>query len=402
MKLLFIVHVFFPNIGGSSRIYYEICKRLSPDEVYVLTQKRPAGCKEETMGWKEFDAKQKFKIYRIGRLRSRITGSGKAPNMLVSLCRFVFYDLPIGIYVMLTASYIIVKERIEVVCLENPDYLGWVSLLVKYVFGRKTVFYLFGEELTASSGSRFFERPRFFYLSRADGLIAISEFTKSVLDARGLGHKTTLIYPGIDANPLADEAVKENIISKYGLAGKKILLSIGRFERHKGIDNVIRALSLVKEKIPNIVYLIGGEGPEEANLRKLTEDLKMGDIVKFLGQVSGEEMASCYGLCDIFILANKQLKDGTVDGFGMVFIEAGSMGKPVIGGRAGGVPEAIIDKETGILVDGEDVNDIERAVLRLFGDPEFAGMLGDNGKKRAAEFGWNEVVEKFKKVCRAL
>jgi phosphatidylinositol alpha-1,6-mannosyltransferase len=361
-----------------------------------------AGRKEEIKGWRDFDAKQKFKIYRVRRLRSKIVKSKVRPNIFVSLYRFVFNDLPIAIYVMFKISYIIAKDNIDIVCLENPDYLGWASLLSKYVFRKKTIFYLFGEELISSVRSRVIEKPRFFYLSRADELIVISKFTKKLLSDRGIGHKTVLIYPGMDMDSIVDEAVKSRIVSKYNLSGKRILLSISRLDQHKGIDNAIRAIAVLKDKIPDILYLIGGEGREEISLRKLTEDLGVEDTVKFLGLVSKEELAACYELCDIFILANKQLKNGTVDGFGMVFIEAGGKGKPVIGGRVGGVSEAIIDGETGILVNTEDIDDLKNAILRLLNDPELARRLGENGRRRAAEFCWDKVAEKFKKVCQAL
>lgn len=401
MKILFIANVFFPHVGGSSRIYYEICSRLLPDEVCVYTQKRLAWEEEEVAGWREFDRKQKYKTYRVRRLRSRIIKDNRGRGIFHSLIRLVFLDLPLMCYVFTAFSCIIFKEKIRIICLENPDYLGWIALIGKYIFRKKIIFYLHGEELTAHTGAKA-EKKRFYYLKKADKLIANSEFTKRILDRNNLGDKTVIIRPGVSIELRQNEQAKSDIYKKYGLRGKKVLLSIARLEEYKGIDNILRAMTLVLRRIPDAVYLIGGCGMEEESLKNLAKELRLGDSAIFLGQVSTEDLPVYYGLCDVFILANRQTSEGVVDGFGMVFIEAGSFGKPVIGGNAGGVPEAILDGQTGILVNGEDVDGIAGAILRLLEKPELAKKLGENGRQRALEFGWDRVAVKFQKACLEL
>ena len=100
-----------------------------------------------------------------------------------------------------------------------------------------------------------------------------------------------------------------------------------------------------------------------------------------MGEVADSDLSDYYALCDIFIMPNREEGAGDVEGFGIVFLEAGWMGKPVIGGRSGGVPDAVKDGETGLLVDGRSVPEIEEAVARLLSDPALARSMGDKGRK---------------------
>ena len=403
MRILLVATVFYPQVGGSSRDYYEACNRFPAGEALVLTQKRLAWESEEVKGWREFDREQKFKIYRVRRLRSRIIKTDKKPNIVISLFRLIFNDLPLMAYVLLKFSYLVIKEKIDIVCFENPDYLGWLSLISKYIFRRKSIFFLHGEEIACHYDSRGFAKIRFFYLSKADKLIIFSgEFAKNVLKPYKLDSRATVIRPGLSLDRNVDSKIKNDLKTRFASSGQRVLLTISRLEEHKGIANIIRSIPLVSKKFQNFVYLIGGNGKEEDTLKGLTKELGLEDKIKFLGRIKDEELAAYYDLCDVFVLANIQTKDGVVDGLGVVFIEAGSMGKPVLGGRVGGVPEAVIDGETGILVDGTNVPEISNAIIRLFEDPELAKKLGENGRKMALRSSWDKVAEEFGKACNDL
>lgn len=398
MKILFTVVSFLPQMGGSARLYYEICRHLPAGEACVLTQRRTASQKHDVSNWKQFDASQKFKIYRLVRLRPVMPKSDKKPALFISLCRFVFSDLPLMGYIGVRFFHVILKERPDIVCFDDPDHLGWLMLMNKYVLKKRSLFYLHGEELNSYSGGRR-ERLRFFYLSKADTLIVNSEFTKGLLAQHDLDSKAVVVRPGVNlSSPLAARC--ENAPPPY--TGKKVILSINRLEPHKGIDRVIRAIPLVVKRFPDLVYLIGGEGSEEQSLKSLASQLKLQGIVQFLGYIPEERLPEYYDMCDIFVLANIEPRKGLMDGFGMVFIEANSRGKPVIGGNIGGVKEAIIDGETGFLVDGENINDIAEKIIRLLNDRDLARKLGENGKIRAKQFGWERVAKEFKKVCLGL
>jgi phosphatidylinositol alpha-1,6-mannosyltransferase len=115
--------------------------------------------------------------------------------------------------------------------------------------------------------------------------------------------------------------------------------------------------------------------------------------------VPDQELAAYYAACDLFIMPNREI-DGDIEGFGMVFLEAGAARKPVIGGRSGGTEDAIVHGITGLRVDGTDVEAIAFAVVSLLLDPARAKILGEAGRRRIEqEFTWEAVVEQTRGLC---
>jgi phosphatidylinositol alpha-1,6-mannosyltransferase len=160
----------------------------------------------------------------------------------------------------------------------------------------------------------------------------------------------------------------------------------------KGFDKVIEAMPRVLEKIPNLVYLVAGSGPNEETLKKKAEKLPN---VKFLGLVDDEKKWLLLNLSDIFITVSKYRKDD-FEGFGIVFLEAALAGKPVIAGNTGGVDEAVEDGETGLLVDPDDNSAIADAIINLSTNPQLRYELGSKALKRAVEeFNWNWQAKKI-------
>lgn len=202
--------------------------------------------------------------------------------------------------------------------------------------------------------------------------------------------KIFILYPGVDTNTFYPANVSDFKNELY-LSSRKVLLTVGRLDKRKGHDNVIRALPAIIREIPNIIYLIVGEGDQRKALDVLVKDLNVQDYVKFLGYVSNKDLAKFYNLCDLFIMANRELEDGDTEGFGMVFIEANACGSPVIGGRCGGVIEAIEDNVTGLMVDPYSVDDIESKIIFLMKNESIAKDLGEKGLKRVIDrFKWEE------------
>jgi phosphatidylinositol alpha-1,6-mannosyltransferase len=174
---------------------------------------------------------------------------------------------------------------------------------------------------------------------------------------------------------------------------------MGRLQRRKGQDMVIQALSLILKKFSNVKYLIAGIGEELAALQQLAQDLGVWDNVVFVGQVTDHERAAYYAACDVFIMPNRQI-GADIEGFGMVFLEAGAAGKPVIGGKSGGTGEAIKDGVTGLRVDGDNVKSIVGAVLSLLTDSTKAHAMGERGKQWVeTAFAWESIVERTRQLA---
>src|SRR5205814_3205463 len=150
--------------------------------------------------------------------------------------------------------------------------------------------------------------------------------------------------------------------------GRRLILSVGRLQRRKGFDSVIRALPLLSEQGVDAHYVVIGSGDDGQYLQRLAAELGVSDRVHLLGHVGYEDLPRWYAACDLFVMPNRDI-DGDTEGFGLVFLEAASAGKPAIAGIAGGTGSAVVDGVTGLRVDGEQLQAIAGALTRLLANP---------------------------------
>ncbi len=144
-----------------------------------------------------------------------------------------------------------------------------------------------------------------------------------------------------------------------------IFLTISRLVKRKNIYNVVLALGELKKEGLKFIYYIAGEGVEKGRLVTLVEKLHLQEEVKILGKVSEEEKKNLYLECDYFVLPSVyDEENGSIEGYGIVFIEANTYGLPVLGGNTGGMTEAIVDGETGFHCDGS-MEDIKKKIIKL-------------------------------------
>ena len=210
--------------------------------------------------------------------------------------------------------------------------------------------------------------------------------------------KLHVVHPGVNPEFSVDSKSLNSITTQYNLSNKTVLFSAGRLVKRKGFENVAKAMTEVNKKFPDLHYFIAGDGPEKMNLLDYSMQSKN---ITFLGRVSDKERDAWLAACDIFIMpAYKEGDD--FEGFGIVYLEANIAGKPVIGGRSGGVPEAIDDGVSGLLVDPKDNNDIAKAIERLAGDVSLSKKLGRQGHDRALEwFNWERQIGRFYKIINS-
>jgi phosphatidyl-myo-inositol dimannoside synthase len=173
--------------------------------------------------------------------------------------------------------------------------------------------------------------------------------------------------------------------ARLGLGStQRLILSVGRLQRRKGFDSVIRVLPLLRERAIDACYALIGVGDDQAYLRQLATEHGVADRVHLLGHVDYDELPRWYAACDVFAMPNRDIA-GDTEGFGLVFLEAAASGKPAVAGTAGGTGSAIVDGVTGLRVDGERIEDIAKALERLLRDPEAARQMGLNGRRRVLE-----------------
>lgn len=198
-----------------------------------------------------------------------------------------------------------------------------------------------------------------------------------------LGTTPSHFRPGVDPR-----AVRE----RYGLDGGPWLLTVARLEWHKGIDTVLRALGEVRRAHPGARYAVAGEGPRRAQFEALARGLGLADAVRFLGHVPDAELPALYNAADLYLGVSRR-HELLVEGFGIALVEASACGLAVVGGRSGGVAEAVRDGETGLLVDAEAPGAVAAVVVRLLGDEALRRRMGAAGR-RAVEtyYNWDRVA----------
>jgi phosphatidylinositol alpha-1,6-mannosyltransferase len=217
-------------------------------------------------------------------------------------------------------------------------------------------------------------------LRDADYVFAVSTFTGNLLTRQGIRDDYILLPPVLRTDR-QDEAISPR--DQLGLLDDElVLLTVGRLIARKGHVRVLAAFPEVLDKFPNTKYVIVGDGPERHNLESTVSSLGLERVVQFAGAVPDSRIPSYYANSDAFVLPCGFIPPNDVEGFGIVFLEANSYRKPVIAGNSGGVPDAIVNGKTGILVDPESSTSLKSAIIELLANPEQRARMGAEGYRR--------------------
>lgn len=243
-----------------------------------------------------------------------------------------------------------------------------------------------------------------FTFKRAKKLISVSEFTRRNLLRLGVPSSKIVVIPGgVDTGKFTPGVDTSRIKKKYGLENKKVLLTVSRLARRKGIDMVIETLPELLKKFPELVYVVVGEGKDKRRLKEIARRKGVKEKVIFAGFVPPEKLPLYYGACDLFVMPSREEKRGDAEGFGLSYLEAGASGKAVVGGNSGGIKEAIRDGITGILVEPFSKEDLKEGILKLLKNDKLREEMGKKGRERARkEFDWLVVGKKIKKVMEEI
>jgi phosphatidyl-myo-inositol dimannoside synthase len=240
-------------------------------------------------------------------------------------------------------------------------------------------------------------------------LVAISHWTRdlclTVLDELGLDDRKLdlrIVPLGTDPVRFRPGIDPATVRSRYDLDERRWLLSVARLTPHKGIDTGLRVLSRLRERYPDLGYAVVGSGEQLSTLKGMAERLGVANRVRFLSALPDGDLPAVYNCAEIY-LGLSRLTDQAAEGFGISLVEASASGVPVLAGQNGGIPEAVRDRETGLLVNVEDPEEVCRALISLLDDRSLAQRLGDGGR-RAVEsyYNWDRVTADLASIGREL
>jgi len=246
-------------------------------------------------------------------------------------------------------------------------------------------------------------------LSSAAVLVANSEWTRdhcltllSELEIDASPELVRVVPLGADHQAFRPGIDTGDVRARYGLDDGRWLLSVARLTRHKGIDIALQALARLKGRYPALRYAVVGAGEEQAALAAEARELGVADRVRFLTDVPDRDLPALYNCSELYLGVSRMMEQ-RVEGFGISLAEASACGVPVIAGRSGGIPAAVRDGDTGVLVEAERPDAVAEAVARLLDDPALRARLGAAGR-RAAEghYNWDRVTADLRRIGHEL
>jgi phosphatidyl-myo-inositol dimannoside synthase len=358
-RIVVLTEIYPPDVGGSGVLLHEIYSRVSGAEVVVAVDRRSRavtadGCGQRVVPLEVHTPNWGFMSWNASRHHVKL---GMAVRRLAHGADTVVHcgrALPEG-----TAAWI--SRR-----LGGPSYVCWTH----------------GEDVASALTSRELTLMMRRVYSGAAAVVANSENTRALLRSADIdADKIHVVYPGVDASRFHPQVDGTDLRRQLARDDEQIVLSVGRLQSRKGHDLAIQAMAALGAHWPKVRYIIIGDGEERDRLEALARSFGVSERVLFVGEVPSSLLPSFYAACDVFLLPNR-IENGDVEGFGIVFLEAAAAGKPTVGGRSGGVVEAIAEGETGLLVSGTDVNELAHAIQRLLQDRELRNRLGGGGRGR--------------------
>lgn len=315
---------------------------------------------------------------------------GKDNCLVYGPCILARFFWPKWLPSMLRARKIIREQKIDLTLVSHILPIGYLALFYKKIFGIPYIVFTHGMDILMPQKSEW----KMFWVKKiiknARGIVANSEFTRvEIIKLGAKKEKTAVVYPCPNQNI-------KILRFKGGFNGKKVILTVGRLVKRKGIDKVIEAMPAILKEVPEAVYFVVGRGHYKNELLKLKNKLNLGDKVIFTENARDEELNFFYASSDIFVMPSRRI-GGDVEGFGIVYLEAALFGKPSVAGNVGGAPEAVLDGKTGLIANPENSEAIAKSIIKLLKDDKLRVQMGEAAKNRVLnEFVFEKQMEKMK------
>ena len=245
-------------------------------------------------------------------------------------------------------------------------------------------------------GKHWHTRVDSFCARHADRVIAVSEATREILmQVEGVpDRKIRVVYNGMEPLPAPVPERVEALRAELGLDGRPVCLMVARLHEEKGHRFLFDAIPEVERRCGPVTYLLAGDGPHAERIREEARERGVENTVRFLGRRS--DMAELYAVSTLVALPS------LAESFGFAVLEAMSLERPVVAARTGGMPEVMVENETGLIVTPAESAPLADALSRLLQDPELLRRMGAAGRQRAGEFSFERMIRGYEQVYREL
>ena len=357
---LVVTRTFPPEVGGMQNLMWGLAKSLAKIDLIKVFA-------DYSENHEEFDNKVSFSVERVKGIK--LLRKYRKPHLV--------------------NEYL--NQNPKVKCLISDH---WKSLeLIKT--NKKKICLIHSKEINHKKGSRI-NKKVLEVLNNVDHVIANSNYTKNLAIELGVEEKRIkVINPGVD--PISEIPTNDLKKAEEILKGKKNrLITVSRFDKRKNHEKVIMAIRNLKEIYPDIVYTCIGYGDEEENIKKLVIELKLENHVIFLKDIPNDLKNALIARSNIFIMPSIIHKN-SVEGFGIAYVEAAQYGIPSIGGKDGGASDAIIHEKTGLICDGNKLEDIYASIDNLLKENKYL-EYGKEAKINSQNFHWDKIIESYKRI----
>ena len=356
---LIVTRSFPPDVGGMQNHLWGFSKELSKNFLIKVFA-------DYIEGHKEFDEQASFSIERIG-----------GPKFLRKYRKASLID------------EFTKNNKVEGIIADH-----WKSL-EHLKNNKKKYCFIHGKEINHPKGSNVNKRINKI-LNNIDQVIANSNYTKNLAIEVGINpNKIIVMNPGIDTTKNLDQKSLDKVESLLKIKTPR-LITVSRFDKRKNHEKIIMALRNLKQIYPNIVYICVGSGDEEQNIKNLVKELGLEEQVMFFKDISDNLKNALVAKSNIFVMPSIIYKK-SVEGFGIVYAEAGQYGIPSIGGKDGGASDAIQHEKTGLICDGNNLDDIYSSINSMLENKKYL-EYGKNAKEFVNKFQWSKLIEEYKKI----
>jgi glycosyltransferase involved in cell wall biosynthesis len=346
VNLLFITRKYPPSVGGMEKVSYDLSNELSK----------------------------------------------KIPTTIISWGgpqKWLFYFLPKAFFQSL---FFIPSKKITNIHLAD-GLLAPLGLALKIITRRKVTVTVHGLDITYKN--KLYQAIIPYCLSKLDKIVCISSATKNECIKRGVpANKCTVIPWGVYPNEFKIKATRKALekIAGMELKNKKVLITVGRLVKRKGVSWFIE--NVMPKLDSNYIFLVAGSGPERTDIQNVIKAQNLKDRVKLLGKVSDLDKKILYNTADVFVMPNIKV-EGDIEGFGIVAIEASSVGLPVVASNLEGIRDAIINGKTGYLIESGANTNWANNILRAESLNKNSVALSEENK-----YSWTQISNQYIRISQ--